>query len=168
MDKSVAKAEISYYPLSLVRNISNRKRNLLTFCCMFLRIGVCSLAPTSKFISFNEYIHTVSLLEQKLTDTFYKIFNTEYKVIITMSTYERLNNKTPSYVRRAVKSIIMQKYLKWELFVSADNYLNETILKMMFRTVPKSKLFLHNLDKPGERNNLSGTRLVLRRSNSLE
>ncbi|CAF1508290.1 unnamed protein product [Adineta steineri] len=76
-----------------------------------------------------------------------------------MATYQRSNQKSPYYLKRSVRSVLAQEYSEWELFVTGDKYVNETEFKYIFRNVPANKLFLHNLEKPGERDKLSGINL---------
>jgi hypothetical protein len=94
-------------------------------------------------------------------DLLYLNNNEIYKFIIIMATYQRNNSQSYFYVQRAVYSIMMQKYNNWELYATGDQYLDKTEFEYIFRHVPKSKLFLYNLEKPGERNNVPGSRLWL-------
>ena len=82
-----------------------------------------------------------------------------YKFVIIMPTHERQYDKTSFYVKRAVFSIMSQKYRNWELYATGDYYINSARFQNIFRQVPKNKLFLYNMEKPGERNNLTGQRL---------
>lgn len=83
----------------------------------------------------------------------------DYLFIIIMSSYTRQNGRSPYYIKKAIKSILSQTYKNWQLFVTGDKYENETEFVSLFSSIPPSKLFLHNLPKPGERGNLTGLQL---------
>jgi hypothetical protein len=79
--------------------------------------------------------------------------------IIIMASYPRKSGKSPYYIKKAVTSILGQSYSNWKLYVTGDNYENESEFRSLFNRIPSSKLFLYNLPEPGERNNLTGMEL---------
>jgi len=147
------------YLRNIRTQLNKHKLNKPSLYHIVILAAVLGAAFTIYCVSTKKLIEESCPLIKDMVNMSSKTINITYKIIITMATYERPNNKSLYYLQRSVRSILMQNYHHWELFASGDKYLSEAQFKQSFDGVPKNKLFLYNLHQPGERNNLTGKRL---------
>lgn len=68
------------------------------------------------------------------------------KIGITMATYQRADDTTPVFLKRALESIMQQTYTDWKLYVVGDKYENEQeFFSIVESIIPPEKLSIVNL-----------------------
>jgi glycosyltransferase involved in cell wall biosynthesis len=72
-------------------------------------------------------------------------------IAITISTYQRADNKTPFFLKRALDSIFNQAYKNFKVFLVGDHYENENELIKIISKYDKNKIQCSNLSFSPER-----------------
>jgi len=72
-------------------------------------------------------------------------------IAITMSTYQRVDGKTPFFLKRALNSIFSQRHKDFKLFLIGDYYENDNELKEIISHYDNNKIYCANLSFSPER-----------------
>jgi len=78
---------------------------------------------------------------------------------IVVTTYQRKDNKSPYYLKRAIDSIFNQTYKNFKLFIIGDKYENNSEIESLISNYDKSKIYFENLSYAKERDSYSGMAL---------
>ena len=145
-----------------MKSVFSMKSPLAALVIVFTAAGVTLIYLFQSKWFFLDNVTIVNVNSSKMmnvTSATIVNVNNEPVFVIIMASYPRDNGRSPYYVKKAVQSILAQSYPHWQLFVTGDNYKNDTEFRALFNTIPSSKLFLDNLPKPGERGKLTGYEL---------
>lgn len=82
------------------------------------------------------------------------------KIAVSIATYQRADNKTPFYLKRALDSIFNQTYSNFKIFLIGDRYENSIEIENIISKYPSSKLYFKNLPIAKERDNYSDKKAI--------
>ena len=77
---------------------------------------------------------------------------------VTVATYRRQDGSTPQMLERLWEMLQQQSYSNWKLYMTGDNYDNETEWRSL-SFFNNSLVHMYNLPEPGERGKLTGKEL---------
>jgi glycosyltransferase involved in cell wall biosynthesis len=78
---------------------------------------------------------------------------------IVIATYDRPDKSTYKFLTRALNSLKNQTYQDFEVIIVGDKYENDEEFKSYANLLHNQQITLINLEKPGERNELTGHKL---------
>jgi glycosyltransferase involved in cell wall biosynthesis len=73
------------------------------------------------------------------------------KLGVVIPTYRRLDNRTPSLLKRALDSVFKQTYQDFKIFLIGDKYDREQEVKEILSKYPLEKIYFENLPYAAER-----------------
>jgi glycosyltransferase involved in cell wall biosynthesis len=83
------------------------------------------------------------------------------KLAVLIPTYQRSDDKTPFYLKRAIDSVMEQHHQDFKIFVIGDKYENNDEFLSIVKQYDKEKMFYVNLPFAKERDAYSDNKLAL-------
>lgn len=83
------------------------------------------------------------------------------KLAVLIPTYQRSDNRTPFYLKRAIDSVMEQSHQDFKIFVIGDRYENNLEFKSILSQYDKEKMFYVNLPFAKERDIYGANKLAL-------
>jgi len=119
---------------------------ILLFIISLIIIFFCNFSP-NKQIQNNTFDN-----KQQLNKLIHEPF-----FYVVIATYYRKNGKSKFFVTRALEALKNQIYKNFKIILIGDKYTNES--EFFEYSIIDSRIILHNMEKPGERDTYFGSQL---------